>query len=153
MKMFSFLKNKYQRVLLYILLTLPLLGIVLYRSQWNTIESIFVIMLAIQFSHSIEEQLMNFEEKWPLMRISGTQFWLFEIVFQISFSIIFLINNFIGKTEVMIFFIILMLANGVWHIVWFWFFEKGKYVPGLLTATLFIIAFFIHYYSTVTYIG
>ena len=149
MEIFSFRKNKLLRIVLYIVPTLPLLILILSNRPQTSVEGIFVIMLVVQFFHSIEEQLTNFEKKWPLMRISGVQFWLFEIFFQITFSIFFLINDYIGRTEVMVFFVLLMFANGIWHIVWFWFFEKGKYVPGLLTAALFIIAFFIHYYSTV----
>jgi len=38
-----------------------------------------------------------------------------------------------------------MFANGIWHIVW-WAIEK-KYVPGLLTAPLHLIAFIYFYFS------
>jgi hypothetical protein len=38
-----------------------------------------------------------------------------------------------------------MFTNGIWHIAW-WGIEK-KYVPGLVTAPLFVIAFSIFYYQ------
>lgn len=98
--------------------------------------------LFLQFIHSLEEQLGDFHSRWPLMKISRTQFAIFEILFQFFWFLPFLFKDFMARDVMLWVFPLLMFANGIWHVIWFWFFEKGKrYVPGLLTAPLFIVLF------------
>lgn len=80
------------------------------------------------------------------MKVTGLQFAVFELVFQLVWMLPLFLSNFPGRDSMLWFFPLLMFANGVWHIVWFWFFEKLKrYVPGLITAPIFVIAFVIMY--------
>lgn len=111
----------------------------------TTLEYFFVTLLGIQFLHSIEELTTGFHEKFPLFKMKFKTFLLFEIVFFIFWMALFLIKQFDLRRQLMAFFPLLMFANGLWHIVW-WGIAK-KYVPGLITAPLFIIVFSIFYFQ------
>jgi len=102
-------------------------------------------MLGWQFVHSIEEATTNFHKKFPLLKMSLGAFTFFEALFQGLFWVVYLMHSFPYREQFMAFFIILMFANGLWHMVW-WGIEK-KYVPGLLTAPVFVIAFLFFYFS------
>lgn len=80
------------------------------------------------------------------MKLSAQAFALFEVFFQLFWFLPFVFSKFPGRETMLWFFPLLMFANGVWHVVWFGFFEKGKkYVPGLLTAPVFIFVFIAFY--------
>ncbi len=111
----------------------------------TTLEYFFLILLGIQFFHSIEELSTGFHKKFPLVQMKFRTFLLFEILFFSFWVSIFVLKDFQYRDQFMAFFNILMFANGLWHIVW-WGVVK-KYVPGLITAPLFIVAFAI-FYST-----
>lgn len=109
------------------------------------IESFFIFMLGWQFVHSIEEATTNFHKKFPLFKMSLKTFIFFEVLFQGLFWIIYLTGTFPGRLQLMAFFVVLMFANGLWHMVW-WGIEK-KYVPGLITAPVFVATFLFFYFE------
>ena len=109
------------------------------------LEYFFAILLGIQFFHSIEELSNGFHEKFPLVKMKFKIFMAFEIIFFGFWIAVFLFTSFKYRNQFMAFFNILMFANGLWHIVW-WGITK-KYVPGLVTAPLFVITFLIFYFK------
>ncbi len=109
------------------------------------IEQFFIIFLVILFFHSTEEHLTGFHKKSPLYKMSFPVFFGLEAIF-FGFWLIVFLTDFQARTGFMAFFNILMFINGIWHILWFMFLEKGKrYVPGLITAPLFVITFVVFY--------
>ncbi len=75
-------------------------------------------------------------------------FLTFELIFTVFWLAVLFIHQFPFRFWLMGFFCMLMFANGVWHIVWFWFFEKAKkYVPGLCTAFIHVGTFFVLFYT------
>lgn len=126
----------------YILLNVFLFCIAQPFSLHDNLTKYALGFLFLQFIHSLEEQLGDFHSRWPLMKITRTQFATFEILFQLFWFLPFIFANFTGRDEMLWFFPLLMFANGIWHVIWFGFFEKGKrYIPGIFTAPLFIILF------------
>ncbi len=109
-----------------------------------TTESIYIVMLGIQFLHSIEELSHNFHEKFPLFKMSFRFFLTFEIIFFSFWLAVILFQQFPLRSHLINIFILLMFVNGLWHLVW-WGVIK-KYVPGLMTAPFFIITFLIYYF-------
>lgn len=73
---------------------------------------------------------------------------IFEIVFLGFWIMVFCLNNFPMRNQLMAFFNVLMFANGIWHFTWFGI-EK-KYVPGIITAPFFILVFFIFYFKYIS---
>lgn len=110
----------------------------------SDLELFFVIFLVIQFFHSIEELSNDFNEKFPLVKMKFRTFLCFEILFFGFWVAIFLLKDFIYRDELMAFFNLIMFANGLWHMVW-WGIVK-KYVPGLVTAPLFVLTFMVFYF-------
>lgn len=109
----------------------------------NSLELFFLVLLAIQFFHSIEELSTGFHRRFPLRKMKFTTFLCLEILFFGWWILIFWLKQFEYRDQLLAFFNLLMFANGLWHLVW-WGIVK-KYVPGLATAPLFIIAFIIFY--------
>ena len=96
----------------------------------------FTISSIIQILHSLEEIFTHFERRWPLWKTSRAVFVSFEIVF----SALFLYVLFFQPSFYVIFakaFILLMFANGIWHLFWGW--SERQYVPGLITAPFHIL--------------
>ncbi|MBT8262461.1 MAG: HXXEE domain-containing protein [Bacteroidia bacterium] len=108
------------------------------------IETYFLVFIIIQFFHSIEELSTGFHKKCPFFKMKFGSFLAFEILFIMFWTAVYLLEQFPFREKLMGYFILLMLANGIWHITW-WGISK-KYVPGIITAPLFVIAF-IGYYS------
>jgi len=69
----------------------------------------------------------------------------FEIIFFGFWLLVYLLDTITLRAILMNFFILLMLVNGFWHIVW-WSVVK-KYVPGLATAPVFVILFLYYYFQ------
>lgn len=113
----------------------------------DNIELFAYIVFGIQFFHSIEELLTGFHKKWYLVKLPFNAFLLFEICFTIFWGIILYFEAIPIRYELLAFYLILMFANGVQHVVW-WGSEK-KYVPGLYTAILHILVFLIFYLRTI----
>jgi hypothetical protein len=99
----------------------------------------FSMMLGIQFLHSIEELSTGFHRKWYLFAMPFPVFLAFEIAFLSFWIAILLLPDFPHRTGFMMFFNLLMFANGIQHLVWAA--AVKRYVPGLVTAPLFLIAF------------
>ena len=64
-------------------------------------------------------------------------FWIFVL----------LSSSFPSRENFQAFFLVLMFANGIQHLVW-WGCEK-KYVPGLITAFAHIALFIVFYFKTI----
>ncbi len=115
----------------------------------TTLEYFFAVFLGIQFFHSIEELSMGFHEKFPLFKMKFRTFLTFEILFFAFWLGIFFFKDFQFREQFIAFFNILMFANGLWHMVW-WGIVK-RYVPGLMTAPLFIMVFLVFYFQYIKY--
>lgn len=109
----------------------------------NLIEQFFIIGLFVQIAHSIEELAMGFHKKWYLFKMPFWFFLVFEIVFESFWIAVWLLPNFPNRIYLQAFFLALMFANGVQHIVWAG--NVKKYVPGLVTAPIHMIVFLVFY--------
>lgn len=108
----------------------------------NFREQYFFLFIVLQFFHSIDEQVSGFPKKWPLIKITEAQFGSFEIIFQVVWFLPLLVPTFPSRDFMIWFFPLLMFVNGVQHLIWFAYISKTKeYIPGLITAPLFIFAF------------
>ncbi len=114
------------------------------------IEITVILMLFVQILHSIEELTMGFHKKWYLMKLSFKTFLIFEIIHNAFWSYVVLNKEVAFRKELLLFFIALMFANGVQHLVWFGF--KKKYVPGLLTSPIHIMLFLLFYFQFLKFI-
>ncbi len=103
------------------------------------LENYFIILAIIQIAHSAEEILTNFPKKWPLWRMSKQTFISFELFLSTLLILVIFFKQFPQRQLFMMLFNLIMFANGVWHLMWAGI-EK-RYVPGLITAILFIIVF------------
>lgn len=110
----------------------------------STLEIYFLIFLIIQFFHSIEELTNKFHKKFPFGKLKFKQFFLFEVLFLAFWIAVFMLDIIPYRNELISVYILIMFANGLWHIVW-WRMEK-KYVPGLVTAPWFVITFLFFYF-------
>jgi hypothetical protein len=111
------------------------------------IETCFTILLGFQVLHSIEELSMKFHERCPFFKMGFKTFLAFEILFLVFWVIVLLEKQFPARDYLMAGFLLLMFANGIWHIVW-WGVEK-RYVPGIITAPFFVIVFLLFYFRVV----
>lgn len=102
-------------------------------------------MLLVQIAHSVEELLTGFHKKWYLFPMPFCVFLLFEVLHNLFWSLVILTNVVPYKNELTAFFLVLMFANGVQHLVWFG--STKKYVPGLITAPLHILLFFAFFFQ------
>lgn len=109
------------------------------------IEQYFKLFVFVQLLHSQEEIHTRFEKRWPVWRMSRTFFVTFEITFSIFLLLMVFVETMPGRNAFMVFFNVLMFANGIWHMMWAAI-EK-RYVPGLFTAPLFIIVFSLFYFQ------
>lgn len=108
------------------------------------LEQFFIASLLVQLAHSTEELTTKFHKKWYLVKMPLRAFLLFELAFS-GFWIFILFNkSFPSREYFQLFFLILMFANGIQHVVWFG--VAKKYVPGLITAPVHIIIFSIFYF-------
>jgi len=95
--------------------------------------------------HFLEEVFTDFHKKFPPFKMPLWVFVTFDLLFQGFFWLVWWNEAMIYRETWMHVFALLMFANGIWHIVW-WAIEK-KYVPGLITAPLHLIAFIYFYFS------
>lgn len=106
------------------------------------------IALFIQLAHSIEELLTGFHKKWYLVKLSFPFFLSFEIIHNSFWTLVLLDQSFPARLPLIWFFLILMFANGIQHLVWAG--SVKKYVPGLVTAVLHVVNFLVFYFSLIT---
>lgn len=109
------------------------------------IEHFFILSLLVQLVHSVEELSTGFHRKWYLFKMPFWFFLAFEILFLSFFVSVLLVSAFPHRNLVQEFFLVLMFANGLQHLVW-WGVAK-KYIPGLITAPLHIVVFLIFYFN------
>jgi hypothetical protein len=98
----------------------------------NHLSFFYTLILVVQLLHSVEELSTGFHKKWYLFKMPFSTFLLFELLFSSFWILVLLIQDFPYRTLLQAFFLVLMFANGVQHIVW-WGSVK-KYVPGLINA-------------------
>jgi len=103
----------------------------------------YTIALFIQLLHSLEELSTGFHKRWYLFKIPFRTFLTFEIVFSLFWILILLIQPIPYREFFQAFFLVLMFANGIQHIVWFG--SEKRYVPGLITAIAHVIIFLVFY--------
>lgn len=98
----------------------------------------FAISCLIQVFHSLEEILTRFELRWPLWKMNRLTFVSFEILFTLMFLSVLILQPpfFVVFANA---FLMVMFANGIWHIFWGW--SEKRYVPGLITAPLHVLNF------------
>lgn len=108
-----------------------------------------LIALVIQLVHSVEELVSGFHKKWYFVKWPFSSFLLFEIIHNIFWILVFFTNIFPGKEWLIRFFLVLMFANGVQHVVWAG--SEKKYVPGLVSAVLHIVNFGVFYFGLCEY--
>lgn len=101
------------------------------------LEQFAIVIFIVQIFHSIEELSTGFHKKWYLFKMPFWVFLTFEICFTIFWAYVLLVPTFPHRLSFLSFFIALMLANGLQHIIW-WRFAK-KYVPGLITAPIHVV--------------
>ncbi|MDO8429274.1 MAG: HXXEE domain-containing protein [Candidatus Daviesbacteria bacterium] len=111
------------------------------------IEQFAYIFFGIQLIHSVEELATGFHKKWYLFKMPFVTFFTFEICFSLFWAAVLFFQSFPFRENLLAFFIILMFANGVQHIVW-WGFTK-KYIPGLVTSLIHIIIFLTFYFQVI----
>lgn len=111
----------------------------------DLLEQFFLISLVTQLAHSVEELSTGFHKKWYLFKMPFWMFLTFEIVFSAFFIFVLLTPTLPYRSIIQAFFLVLMFANGVQHLIW-----SGcvkKYVPGLITAPVHIGIFLVFYFS------
>lgn len=111
----------------------------------SLLEQFFIISLLVQLIHSIEELSTGFHKKWYLTSMPFWIFLTFEIIFSLFWILVLVIPSFLNREILQAFFLVLMFANGVQHLVWFG--SVKKYVPGLITGVIHIIVFLFYYFS------
>jgi hypothetical protein len=105
--------------------------------KMNSLEAFATAIFIIQIAHSIEELSSGFHKKWYLFKMPFWVFLTFEICFTAFWAFVLFIPQFPNRSSLLYFFIALMFANGLQHIIW-WCFVK-KYVPGLITAPIHVL--------------
>lgn len=111
------------------------------------LDYFFIASLLVQCAHSLEELVTGFHKKWYLFRMPFFVFLAFEIIF-LSFFVFVQLNSLLPfRSELQAFFLLLMFANGVQHVVWAACVRT--YVPGLLTAPLHLLVFVFFFFSSI----
>ena len=113
----------------------------------NLLEQFFAISLLIQVIHVIEELATGFNKKWYVFKMPFWVFLLFEVAFEGFWIVVYLFPDFPNRPAFQAFFLALMFANGVQHLVWAG--NVKKYVPGLITAPIHIIVFLTYYFRAI----
>ena len=113
----------------------------------SPLEQFFAISLLVQIAHSIEELSTGFHKKWYVFKMSFWVFLAFEVVYESFWISVWLFQDFPSRAYLQAFFLALMFANGVQHIVWSG--NVKKYIPGLITAPVHIIVFLVFYFRTI----
>ena len=112
------------------------------------IELYAPLVFSLQIVHSIEELSTGFHRKWYLFKMPFWVFLTFELIHNLFWGFVIFNVKFPNRDNLMLFFLVLMFANGIQHIVWAGM--AKKYVPGLVTAPLHIILFLMFYYNSIS---
>ncbi|OVE79440.1 hypothetical protein BVY00_00425 [bacterium G20] len=111
------------------------------------LETFFLLSLMVQMLHSIEELSQGFNKKWYLFKMSFRAFLTFEILFTLFWVSVLVFTDFPARDYLQSFFLVLMFANGIQHLVWSGI--AKKYMPGLITAFAHIAVFLVFYFELV----
>lgn len=107
--------------------------------------SFYVAFALTQLLHSQEEIWTDFHKKWFVFTMPRWSFVGFEAVLSI-FIVLYLFKPELPfANQFMILFSLVMFINGIGHIVWA--LVKRSYVPGLITAPIFVILFCLYYFK------
>lgn len=107
----------------------------------------FVLFGILQLIHSQEEIWTGFHKKWFLFKMPLWVFIAFEAMLSATILAYMLNPQLPGANGLMTWFMLVMLLNGMEHVIWAA--VKKSYVPGLITAPLFIILFGCYYASLI----
>ena len=110
-----------------------------------SIHDWFVIFGILQLIHSQEEIWTGFHRKWFLCTMPRALFVALEAVLSSAILLYIFNPELPGASGFMTWFIFVMLLNGMEHVIWAA--VKKSYVPGLITAPLFVILFAFYYAS------
>ncbi|OGD81596.1 hypothetical protein A2572_04425 [Candidatus Collierbacteria bacterium RIFOXYD1_FULL_40_9] len=110
----------------------------------ENITTAFTVSCIVQIFHSLEEIFNHFEKRWSLWKTSRATFVTFEVLFSLLFlyTLLFQPSFYAAFAKA---FLLLMFANGVWHLFWGW--SDRRYVPGLITAPFHILNSAIYFLS------
>lgn len=111
----------------------------------DLLQQFFFLSLIVQLAHSFEELSTGFHKKWYLFKMPFRVFLAFELSFSAFWIMVLLLPNFPYRIYLQVFFLALMFANGVQHLVWWG--NTKRYVPGLVTAPIHILVFLIFYFK------
>lgn len=103
----------------------------------------FVLFGLAQLAHSQEEIWTGFHKKWFVFTMPRWAFIAFEVLFLAVMFLYILRPELAFAATYMKLFALVMLINGIGHIVWG--LVLRKYVPGLITAPIFVVIFFFYY--------
>lgn len=112
------------------------------------LEKYFIVLVGVQWLHSLEEIFTHFEIRWPVWKMSRIFFISLEAIFIPLVLAFWFINNIPFRDTFMLSYIVLMFANGVWHLMWAG--TEKRYVPGLITAPLLILVFLLFYFQALS---
>ncbi len=111
------------------------------------LEQFFLASLIVQLFHSVEELSTGFHRKWYLFKMPFWVFLSFEIIFTAFWLLVLFTPTFPYRETLQGFFLVLMLANGIQHIIWSGVVKK--YAPGLVTAPLHVLVFVVYYFQII----
>lgn len=111
------------------------------------LETFFLLSLLTQVLHSVEELSQGFHKNWYLFKMSFRTFLIFEALFTLFWGLVLMFKDFPARPYLQSFFLVLMFANGIQHIVWAG--VAKKYIPGLITAFAHITIFLVFYFKTI----
>lgn len=111
------------------------------------LEQFFLASLIVQLFHSAEELSTGFHKKWYLFKMPFWVFLSFEVIFTAFWLLVFFSHTFPYRETFQGFFLVLMLANGIQHIIWSGVVKK--YVPGLVTAPIHVLVFLVYYFQII----
>lgn len=107
----------------------------------------FVLLGLAQLVHSQEEIWTGFYKRWFVFTMPRWVFLAFEVLFSL-FTIAYMVKPDLPLAEVLMpAFALVMFINGIGHIVWGLI--AKSYVPGLITAPLFVAVFAIYYINII----
>jgi hypothetical protein len=112
-----------------------------------SLHTYFVAFGLVQLLHSQEEIWTGFHKKWFVFTMPRWVFMAFEALLSATIIAYILYPHLSGAVAFSQWFIFAMLLNGMEHIVWAA--VKKTYVPGLITAPLFLVLFIPYYANLV----
>lgn len=107
----------------------------------------YLAFVIVQLIHSQEEIWTGFHKRWFVFKMPRWVFVTFELVFSAVIVSYALWPDLPFSSLVMPSFVLIMLINGIGHIVWGLI--ERRYVPGLVTAPFFIVLFTVYYFDIV----